>query len=104
MTKWQIDNLVATDDLAKAYFEIRQYLPEVNVEIVRTGFELNLKELSKLEVEYGEAHGEAQRKLFETYEIDDEFLYKMSLAIKGEQINKWIEAQKKRIEKTKKIC
>ncbi|PFO23573.1 hypothetical protein CN964_29875 [Bacillus cereus] len=99
LTKWQIDNLVATDDLAKAYFEIRQYLPEINVEIVRTGFELDLEELSKLEVEYGEAHGEAQRKLFETYKIDEEFLYKMSLTIKGEQINKWITVQKKRIEK-----
>jgi DNA polymerase I len=100
LTKWQIDMLMRTDDLAKTYFEIRQYLPEVNVEIARTGFEVDLERLAELSVDYKSKHGEAQRKLYEIYQFDSpEFLFVMSMALKGDKINAWIESQKARIDK-----
>jgi DNA polymerase I len=99
LTKWQIDMLVKTDDLAKAYFEIRQYLPQVNVEIERTGFEVDLEELAALGVEYREPHGKARQDVFEAYNIDAKFLYDMSMKLKGDKIREWVEKQKARIAK-----
>lgn len=100
LTKWQLETMLKTDDLAKAYFEIRQYLPQVNVEIARTGFEIDLEELAKLGVDYREQHGEAMRELYRTYELNSpDFLHEMSMVIKGDKITEWIQAQKKRIEK-----
>lgn len=104
LTKWQIDTLLKTDDLAKAYFEIRQYLPQVNVEIERTGFEVDLKELSQLGTDYREKHGNAMRELYEIYQLDSpDFLYDMSMALKGDKITKWVEAQKGRIAKREEM-
>lgn len=99
LTKWQIDILIAKDGLATTYFEIRQYLPEVNTEIARTGFEIDLPELEKLREEYQAKLEEERRKLYETYGIDDDFLYEMSRQLKGEKIREWMAKQKERIAK-----
>ncbi|MEH7521722.1 DNA polymerase [Bacillus sp. JJ1503] len=100
LTKWQLETMLKTDDLAKAYFEIRQYLPQVNVEITRTGFEVDLEELARLGVDYREQHGKAMRELYETYELNSsDFLYEMSMTLKGDKIAEWVDAQRKRIEK-----
>ncbi|MCP1354623.1 DNA polymerase [Aneurinibacillus migulanus] len=99
LTKWQIDNMCAKDNLHVPYFEIRQYLPEVNVTIERTGFCVDLDELAKLGAEYREKHKEAEQKIFNTYQIDDAFLRKMSMTLKGDKINAWIKAQEARIAK-----
>ncbi|NGQ95461.1 hypothetical protein G3578_09875 [Brevibacillus sp. SYP-B805] len=99
LTRWQIEMMLAHDNLYRPYFEIRQYLPEVNVTIERTGFNVNLVKLAALGEEYRPERDEARRKLFEAYKIDDAFLYKMSMALRGEKITRWCEEQRKRIEK-----
>lgn len=99
LAKWQIDTLVATDDLHVPYFEIRQYLPQVNVNIERTGFEVDLDEMARLETEFRERLEQARQTLFDTYKIDGEFLRAMSEALNGEKINEWCAAQADRIAK-----
>ena len=98
-TKWQIDMMLKSDKLAVAYFEIRQYLYEVNTTIERTGFVIDTEELARLEIEFSEKLGAAIKALHDAYNIDDQFLYEMSLALKGDKIRDWITSQKKRIEK-----
>jgi len=98
-TKWQIDMMLKTDDLAKAYFEIRQYLYEVNTTIERTGFVIDVEELSRLEVEFSEKLETTIKALHDAYNINEQFLYDMSLAIKGDKIRDWQASQTKRIEK-----
>ncbi|MFL1672159.1 DNA polymerase [Paenibacillus dendritiformis] len=103
LTKWQIDMLRKHDDLYVPYFEIRQYLPEVNVTIERTGFEVDLDELATLGVEYRERREQARVDLFRAYNIDGEFLLKMSMALKGDKIREWCEKQTQRIAKQKEM-
>ncbi|MBU8597330.1 hypothetical protein KM908_14385 [Alkalihalobacillus clausii] len=99
LTKWQIDTLVKTDDLARAYFEIRQYLPEVNTEITRTGFVIDLGRLRQLGEVYSAELEKAKRDFLDAYDIDDNFLYNMSMALKGDRIRDWCEKQQRRIDK-----
>ncbi|MCG7407732.1 DNA polymerase [Paenibacillus sp. ACRRX] len=99
LTKWQIDMLRKRDDLHVPYFEIRQYLTEVNVTIERTGFEIDLDELATLGVEYRKRLEQARVDLFQAYNIDDAFLLDMSMTIKGDKIREWIEKQTQRIAK-----
>lgn len=98
-TRWQIEMMLAKDNLHVPYFEIRQYLPEVNVTIERTGFEVDLDELKRLGDEYRPRHDQAKKDLFATYKIDGKFLYDMSMALKGKKIEEWINGQKARIKK-----
>lgn len=99
LTKWQIDMMQKIDNLYVPYFEIRQYLPEVNVCIERTGFEIDLEQLKELEVEYRAKLEKAKNDLYAAYNIDDDFLYNMSMTIKGDKIKDWIEKQKQRIQR-----
>lgn len=99
LTKWQIDMLRKHDDLYVPYFEIRQYLPEVNVTIERTGFEIDLNELATLGVEYRERLEQARVDLFQAYNIDNAFLLEMSMSLKGDKIREWMDKQRQRIEK-----
>jgi DNA polymerase-1 len=103
LTKWQINKLIETDELARAYFEIRQYLPEVNVEITRTGFEIDLDELKRLGEDYSKQLEQAKRELIEAYKIDENFLYAMSLKLKGDKIREWCVKQEARIKKQAKM-
>lgn len=98
LTRWQIEMMIKKD-LARPYFEIRQYLPEINVEIERTGFDINLAELSRLGEEYRKKLEEANHELIEAYQIDVDFLYEMSMALKGDRIREWCVKQRERIEK-----
>lgn len=98
LTRWQIDIMVKKG-LARPYFEIRQYLPEINVEIERTGFDIDLPELNRLGNEYRKRLEEAHRELIEAYKIDDDFLYEMSMTLRGDKIKDWCEKQKIRIQK-----
>lgn len=95
-TKWQINLLMTRDNLGKAYFEIRQYLIEVNVNIVRTGFDIDLEHLAALGEEYRPKLGAARQAIFDSYQIDDAFLYDMSMAIKGDKIREWCEKRARR--------
>nr|WP_249179157.1 DNA polymerase [Brevibacillus sp. NL20B1] len=97
LTRWQIEMMLAHDNLYRPYFEIRQYLPEVNVTIERTGFNVNLTKLAALGDEYRPKHEAARKALFEAYKIDDDFLYAMSMRLRGEKIEKWCKEQEQRI-------
>lgn len=99
LAKWQIDTMIKTDDLHVPYFEIRQYLPQVNVNIERTGFEVDLEEMAKLETEFKSRLEATRQTLFDTYQIDDDFLRKMSDVIAGDKIRDWCTAQGRRIKK-----
>jgi DNA polymerase-1 len=96
-TKWQINLLMSRDRLGVAYAEIRQYLIEVNANIVRTGFDIDLDELVRLSKEYRKRLEKAKQAIFDAYKIDAAFLYDMSMAIKGEKINAWCEQKRKKI-------
>jgi DNA polymerase-1 len=99
LTKWQIDMLLATDELYRPYFEIRQYLYEVNTTIERTGFVIDTDELKRLENEFEPKLQKAIDDLHEAYGIDADFLYEMSMHTKGDKIRKWCDKQTARIEK-----
>lgn len=99
LTKWQIEMMLAYDDLYYPYFEIRQYLYEVNTTIERTGFLIDTDELKRLELEFEPKLQKAIRDLHEAYQIDDEFLYKMTLHLKGDKIREWCASRTKQIEK-----
>jgi len=99
LTKWQIEMMLRYDDLYYPYFEIRQYLYEVNTTIERTGFIIDTDELKRLELEFEPKLQKAIRDLHEAYQIDDEFLYNMSLHLKGEKIAEWIASRERQIEK-----
>lgn len=98
LTRWQIDTMIEKD-LTRPFFEIRQYLPEINVEIERTGFDIDLDELKRLSSDFRSKLAEAHRELISAYNIDDSFLREMSMALKGDKINAWIEKQRARIAK-----
>jgi DNA polymerase I len=103
LTKWQIEMMLKIDDLYYPYFEIRQYLYEVNTTIERTGFVIDIEELQRLEAEYEPQLQQAIDDLHEAYGIDDEFLHKMSMHLKGEKITEWIENRNKQIAKQQEM-
>lgn len=100
LTRWQIDNLVATDKLATAFFEITQYLTEVNVNIERTGFVIDLDGLKALGDELRPKLVQAQAEVTEAYGVTDlAFLRKMDRTINAAKVAEWIEKQKRKIAK-----
>ena len=98
-TKWQIDMMLKTDDLYYPYFEIRQYLYEVNTTIERTGFVIDIEEMKRLEAEFEPKLQQAIDDLHVSYEINEDFLYKMSMHIKGDKIREWCANRRKQIDK-----
>ncbi|WP_068616516.1 DNA polymerase [Paenibacillus tuaregi] len=98
LTRWQIDNLIATDNLATAYFEIGQYLTEVNVNIERTGFVIDLDGLKALGDELRPRLAQAQADVAKEYGVNDPaFIRKMDRTLNAKKIADWIESQRKRI-------
>lgn len=98
-TKWQIDMMQRYDDLHYPYFQIRQYLYEVNTTIERTGFVIDTDEMKSLEREYEPKLQQAIKDLHEAYKIDDEFIYNMSMHLKGDKIREWCDSRRKQIDK-----
>lgn len=98
LTKWQIDMLIATDELATAYFEINQYLPEVNVNIERTGFVIDLDGLKALGDELRPKLEQAEADVIAAYGVTEtEFLRKMDRTVNAAKIIDWIDKQSRRI-------
>lgn len=98
LTRWQIENLVATDQLATAFFEITQYLPEVNVNIERTGFVIDLDELKELGDELRPKLEKAQADVIAAYSVDNpEFIRKMDRTLNANRITDWCEKQSRKI-------
>ncbi|MEK4360861.1 DNA polymerase [Paenibacillus sp. FSL M7-1455] len=100
LTRWQIDNLIATDNLATAYFEIGQYLTEVNVNIERTGFVIDIDGLKALGDELRPRLAQAQADVIEAYGVTNpEFIRAMDRTINAKKIADWIESQRKKIKR-----
>ena len=99
--EWQFELMKKTDNLMESYVKTGKDLPETDVFLERCGFRLDFDLLRELEVEFEEGVKEAERAVFETYGIDDEFVRKMDRAVNAKKIEKWIESQEKRIEKKK---
>lgn len=98
LTRWQIDNLVATDQLATAFFEITQYLSEVNVAIERTGFVIDLDGLKALGDELRPKLAQAQEEVAKAYGVTDpEFLRKMDRTLNASKITDWVDKQRRKI-------
>ncbi|WP_149093378.1 DNA polymerase [Paenibacillus terrae] len=98
LTRWQIDNLVATDQLATAFFEITQYLSEVNVAIERTGFVIDLDGLKALGDELRPKLAQAQEEVTAAYGVTDpEFLRKMDRTLNASKITDWVDKQRRKI-------
>ncbi|WP_404303543.1 DNA polymerase [Paenibacillus sp. DP01] len=98
LTRWQIDNLVVTDQLATAFFEITQYLSEVNVAIERTGFVIDLDGLKALGDELRPKLAQAQEEVTAAYGVTDpEFLRKMDRTLNASKITDWVDKQRRKI-------
>ncbi|MCR8843122.1 DNA polymerase [Paenibacillus sp. SC116] len=100
LTRWQIDHLVKTDQLATTFFEISQYLTEVNVNIERTGFVIDIDGLRILGDELRPRLAQAQIDVTEAYNVNDlEFIRKMDRTINAKKVLDWCESQRKKIER-----
>lgn len=101
LTEWQFETMAKIGRLLESYAMIDSKLPEVDVFMARCGFVIDLDELKVLDGEFTAKIEEARANVFTSYQIDKDFLHKMSLTINGKKINKWLEVQgnkKKRAE------
>ncbi|WP_243767357.1 DNA polymerase [Paenibacillus agricola] len=100
LTRWQIDNMVSTDNLHVPFFEIRQYLTEINVNIERTGFVIDLDALARLGVEFRSKLVESQANVIKAYGVDEaDFLRRMDRVVSATKIEHWCESQRKKAER-----
>lgn len=98
--EWQFETMAKTNRLLDCYARIDSRLPEVDVYMARWGFEIDLDGMKRLEEDFTAKLERAKKDLFTAYNIDDEFLRKMSHTINGDKIAKW---QKKQEEKRRKL-
>ena len=99
--EWQFEIMRKTDRLLECYATIDKDLPETDVFLERCGFRLDFEHLQALENEFKPKIKEAERQVFETYGIDDEFIRKMDRTINANKIKRWQETQQKRIDSLK---
>jgi DNA polymerase I len=99
--EWQFETMKKTNRLLDCYALIDCHLPETDVFMARAGFNIDLDELKRLDEEFDAKLQKAKKDLFSAYNIDDKFLYEMSLTLNGEKIKKWKESQQKKIDKLK---
>ncbi|MBA4542936.1 DNA polymerase I [Thermoactinomyces daqus] len=95
--EWQMEVMKKTDKLYNVYTLIDKNLPTTDFMLQRTGFNLDSERLNELNEKFTSKLAELERELFETYNINDEFLWNMTLKLKKKDIDAWIESQKKRI-------
>lgn len=94
--EWQFETMKQTGRLIDCYSGIDSHLSAVDVFMARCGFEIDIEGLSKLEEEFQAKLDIAKKDLFNSYQIDHDFLRKMSLTINGEKIRVWQQKQKDR--------
>lgn len=99
--EWQFEIMRKTDRLLECYSLVDKDLPETDVFLERCGFRLDFDHLQSLENEFKTEIKEAERQVFETYEIDDVFIRKMDRTINANKIRRWQEAQQRRIDSLK---
>lgn len=91
--EWQFEQMKKTDNLLECFVNIDSRLPETDVYMARNGFVIDLERLEELDREFDNKIVEAKRKVFESYNIDDSFIYDMNMTVQGKRINEWIEKQ-----------
>ncbi|MFS0562582.1 DNA polymerase [Terribacillus sp. 179-K 1B1 HS] len=99
LCEWQFETMPKFGRLLDCYAAVDKDLPETDVFLERSGFILDADMLRELESEFKPKIAEAERRVFDEYGIDDEFVRKMDRTINAPKIQKWIKAQQKRIEK-----
>jgi DNA polymerase-1 len=97
--EFQFEMMKKTHRLFECYSQVDSGLPETDVFMERCGFRVDNNKLSELESEFIPKIEEAKARVFETYNIDEEFVRKMDRTINAKKIAKWIADQKTRIEK-----
>jgi DNA polymerase-1 len=97
--EWQFEIMAKTDRLLECYATVDKDLPETDVFLERSGFRLDFDLLRDLEREYSVKVKEAERRVFETYKIDADFIRKMDRTINANKIAKWQSVQQSRIDK-----
>jgi len=97
--EWQFEIMAKTDRLLECYAAVDKDLPETDVFLERSGFRLDFDLLRGLEREYNVKVKEAERRVFETYKIDTDFIRKMDRTINSNKIAKWQSTQQRRIDK-----
>lgn len=101
LTEWQFEIMKKTHRLFDCYCEVDSKLPETDVFMERCGFRIDLDGIKSLETEFEPKIENARQRVFDTYEINAEFIRKMDRTINAKKIDKWVEAQRKKIEKVK---
>lgn len=101
LTEWQFEKMKSTNNLLNCYAEIDSKIPEVDVQMARAGFRIDLEELAKMEQEFENKIEEARANVIKAYGIDDNFLYDMSMSLNGAKIQLWKEKQQKKINRTR---
>lgn len=97
--EWQFEIMAKTDRLLECYAAVDKDLPETDVFLERSGFRLDFDLLRELETEYSVKVKEAERRVFDTYKIDADFIRKMDRTINANKITKWQTQQKSKIER-----
>lgn len=97
LCEWQFEIMAKTSRLLECYAKIDKDLPETDVFLERSGFLLDFEELARLEREYTVKVREAEKRVFEAYGIDSEFIQKMDRTINANKIKKWQAEQQRRI-------
>ncbi|SHE67510.1 3'-5' exonuclease [Seinonella peptonophila] len=99
LTEWQIKMMIQTDNLWQCNTLIDSKLPETDVFLQRTGFNVDLEALNQLNIEFENQLKNAEKGLFDFYNINDSFVRKMSETINQKKIKDWQAKQKERINK-----
>lgn len=99
LTEWQFETMKRTDRLLDCYSLIDSKLPQVDTYMVRSGFNIDSDEFAQLEKEFLVKVEEATAAVYDVYQINDDFLYKMSHTMNKEKIQEWKGKQQTRIDK-----
>lgn len=97
--EWQFELMAKTGRLLECYAAVDKDLPETDVFLERSGFRLNFDLLRELEVEYTAKVADAEKRVFEAYKIDADFIRKMDRTINANKIAKWQTEQQRRIDR-----
>ncbi|SCV23851.1 DNA polymerase I-3-5 exonuclease and polymerase domains [Bacillus cereus] len=98
LTEWQFETMKKTDKLLDCYAAIDSRLPQVDIYMMRSGFNVDLDEFAQLEEEFSVKAAEATAKVFEAYKIDEKFLEAMSYSVNSTKIVEWRTKNKKKKE------
>jgi DNA polymerase-1 len=94
--EWQFEQMLKTNNLFKCFAMVDAHLPEVDVYMARSGFNIDLDAIAALEDDFTKKIEQAKADVMTAYNIDKDFLHDMSMTIYGDQIEEWIEKKQKK--------